>query len=43
MNPLYVLIALLLLTYAIWPSGWIMGGLAGVVLLVGLFKAVVAR
>jgi uncharacterized membrane protein len=43
MNPLYVLIALLLLTYAIWPSGWIMGGLAGMVVLTGLFKALVAK
>jgi hypothetical protein len=41
MNPLYLLIALLLLTYAIWPSGWIMGGIAGVVLLVGLFREMV--
>jgi hypothetical protein len=29
MNPLYLLIALLLLTYAIWPNGWIMGVIAG--------------
>jgi hypothetical protein len=43
MNPLYLLIALMLLAYAIWPNGWIMGVLAGVVLLVGFFKAVVAR
>jgi hypothetical protein len=43
MNPLYLLIALLLLTYSIWPSGWIMGVIAGVVLLVGFFKALVAR
>jgi hypothetical protein len=41
MNPLYLLIALLLLTYAIWPSGWIMGGIAGLVLLVGLFRELV--
>jgi hypothetical protein len=43
MNPLYLLISLLLLSYAIWPSGWIMGGIAGVVVLVGFFKAVVAK
>jgi hypothetical protein len=43
MNPLYLLIALLLLTYAIWPSGWIMGVIAGVVLLVGFFKAALAK
>jgi hypothetical protein len=43
MNPLYLLIALLLLTYAIWPSGWIMGVIAGAVVLTGLFKALVAR
>jgi hypothetical protein len=43
MNPLYVLIAMLLLAYAIYPSGWIMGVIAGVVLLVGFFKAVVAK
>jgi hypothetical protein len=43
MNPLYLLIALLLLTYAIWPSGWIMGVIAGGVLLVGFFKAALAR
>jgi hypothetical protein len=41
MNPLYLLIALLLLAYAIWPSGWIMGGIAGLVLLVGLFRELV--
>jgi hypothetical protein len=41
MSPLYLLMALLLLAYAIWPSGWIMGVIAGVVFLVGLFKAVV--
>jgi energy-coupling factor transporter transmembrane protein EcfT len=43
MNPLYLLIALLLLTYAIYPSGWIMGVIAGVVALIGFFKAVVAK
>lgn len=44
MNPLLlILFALLLLAYAVWPSGWFIFAAAVVLILVAAFRAVVAR